>query len=453
MPDLDELAGFDPGTPTPLLPPSEIRRRGDRRRRTTRLAVAGAALAAAVAVGAPAALLSGGGDGRDVQPAPPVPSVPSGDVDWVTAVPADFPFTSGFPDEDATPSDLLAEDPSPTVACGSEGFSGFTDNRVVAYQGESSEDRQVRVLAVYPDAAAAEAQLTELRSALDGCGPFPLGEGTTRVWETVDADLGTEESFAFAEQVHHDDGLVSDLTLFLVGRTGNAIYLTSAYTAAGNDQVVAQVEELLTTRSAAPLESMCLFAEHPCVIESTAAPSGAGAADDVPDGFPLGLGFETGADESVTGPSATINGVSFADVCQTGAWPGSGGTDRLAVRLEGIEYSVTRELVTYDTAEQASSVLGSLSDAVAACPEDENRLFRTLDADTGYESSLTFGYTYREGLGGARFQVVRVGRSVLATVETGEFGPDSLAAGVPTLTEDNRQVTDLMRCYWAEDGC
>jgi hypothetical protein len=264
MPDLDELAGFDPGTYRPALPPSEIRRRGDRRRRTTTLAVAGAALAAAVAVGTPVALSSGEDRGRDVQPATPVPSA---DVAWVTTIPAGFPITSGFADPDATPNDGLAQDPSLTVACQSDGFSGFTDNRVVAYQGES-EDREVRILAVYPDADAAAAELAELRSALDGCGPFPAGQGTTRVWETVGADLGTEESLAFAEQVHHDDGLVSDLTVFVVGRTGNAIYVDSSYGAAGGEDILRGQVARLTDKSAVPLQSMCLFEANPCTIST-----------------------------------------------------------------------------------------------------------------------------------------------------------------------------------------
>jgi hypothetical protein len=41
---------------------------------------------------------------------------------------------------------------------------------------------------------------------------------------------------------------------------------------------------------------------------------------------------------------------------------------------------------------------------------------------------------------------------VLATVETGEFAGGSLAAGVPTLTTDNRQVTELM-CEFTAEGC
>jgi hypothetical protein len=84
------------------------------------------------------------------------------------------------------------------------------------------------------------------------------------VSEPVEADFGTEESFAFTQQVRHDDGLLSDLSVFAVARTGNAIYVDTSYGAAGGDSV-AQIElERLEQNSAAPLGALCAFAVEPC---------------------------------------------------------------------------------------------------------------------------------------------------------------------------------------------
>jgi hypothetical protein len=80
----------------------------------------------------------------------------------------------------------------------------------------------------------------------------------------VEADFGTEESFAFTQQIRHDDGLVSDLSLFEVARTGNAIYVDMSYGAAGGDQVVVTELERLEENSAAPLAALCTFAVDPC---------------------------------------------------------------------------------------------------------------------------------------------------------------------------------------------
>ena len=183
-------------------------------------------------------------------------------VSWLTTIPDGFPLTDGFADPSATPNDGLAEDGNLTVSCGPNGFAGYTDNAVVAHQGES-EDREVRILAVYPDETAAEAQMAVIRDAVDGCGPFAL-RGGSRTWQTVDADLGTEETFAFAEQVEHRDGLVSDLSTFLVGRTGNAIYVDSSYGAAGGDDVLAAEVARLTEGSAGPVAALCTFAADGC---------------------------------------------------------------------------------------------------------------------------------------------------------------------------------------------
>ena len=454
MPDLHDLDHFDEGLPAMTsLPASEIRRRGDRmRRRRTTLVTAGGVLAAALAVGVPALALSGGSGDHGVGPVDtPSPSITpdTARTDWVTTVPADFPLTAGFPDKGATPAAGLSADANLVPVCDGADVDGFVDDRVVTHAGES-EDRAVRVLALYPDDAAARAQVSALRTAIDGCDPQPIAQGTTAVYDTHTADLGTEESFAFTQQVLHDDGLLSDLTYVQVARTGNAIYLESHYGAPGGEDVIASVQELLTERSSAPLQSMCLFAAHPCVIEGE--PATDSADSDIPGDFPLDQGMTTDSETEVTGPGRDVEGVSFGDVCQTDAWPGTATTDRLAVHEVGIEYGRTRELVTYESADDAVAAMTALSTDVEGCPESEDRVFQSFDADTGYESSLTFGFTYREGIGGTLFQVVRVGRSILATSASGDFLADSLGSGVPDETARNAAITALM-CPWTEAGC
>jgi len=264
VPDLHDLDTFDQGLP-PMnpLPASEIRRRGDRLRRRRTAAVTVGGLLAAVAVATPVVALARGGADHSVAPAPQPPAASAPADGWVTTVPDDFPLTAGFADEGAEPTGALGQDPSLAVACGSEGFSGFTDNAVVTYQGES-EDRAMRILVLYPDGAAAEAELARLREDVADCAPSQVAEGTTMVVTPVAVDLGTEESFAFTEQIQHDDGLVSDLSLFEVARTGNAIYVDMSYGAAGGDQVVPGEVKRLKERSAVPLGALCTFAVEPC---------------------------------------------------------------------------------------------------------------------------------------------------------------------------------------------
>ena len=266
MPDLNDLDHFDQGLPQmDLLPPSEIRRRGDRlRRRRTALVAASGVLAAAIAIGTPVVALSGSGSDRGdrgvevaTDPPSPVRTEPVGG--WTTIVPKGFPLLAGFADEGARASHSLDGDPAVPAGCQS-GFAGFTDGLVASYQGDS-EDREVRILAVDPDAATASAQLAQFRAAVEACTAYA---GTGRVVGVHPADLGTQESMAFSEQVQVDPGLFSDLSLTVIGRTGNAIYVDYSYGAVGGDQQVAAEIARLTEKSAGPVAAMCAFAVDGC---------------------------------------------------------------------------------------------------------------------------------------------------------------------------------------------
>lgn len=65
---------------------------------------------------------------------------------------------------------------------------------------------------------------------------------------------------------------------------------------------------------------------------------------------------------------------------------------------------------------------------------------------------MTFGQTYREGLGGAVYQFVRIGSAILGTAHAGEYSPQTIQGGADVLTEDNKSVTEQM-CVFAEKGC
>ena len=153
MPDVDDLDRFDQGLPamTPL-PPTEVRRLGDRlRRRNTALAVGGGVLAVAVAIGTPMIALNGGGGGNDILPAPS-PSQTTLRQTWLTEIPAGFPLADGFPESGR---DLSSRpDPNLMPVCGRWELRASVI-ATVRYDGES-EDRAQRTLVLFPDADTAE---------------------------------------------------------------------------------------------------------------------------------------------------------------------------------------------------------------------------------------------------------------------------------------------------------
>jgi hypothetical protein len=261
--DLPELDAFAMDLTHPMLPAAEVRRRGDRqRRRRTALVVCGGVLAVAIAVGIPATTLSANGGGRDIRPAPaPSPTPDDGEPAWVTSIPADFPLSDGFPEPAERRTASL---PNMKPNCGTF-LTGLTaDNLVVSHAGES-EGRAQRELILFSFETSAKAAMDQARAGVDAClREGSSGDGTEAIYATVPVDFGTEDSFAWSQQFRDDGGLLSQLTLVLVARTGNAVYIESSYTAAGGDEVVAAETERLTQNSNVPLQSLCLFAANPC---------------------------------------------------------------------------------------------------------------------------------------------------------------------------------------------
>lgn len=294
------------------------------------------------------------------------------------------------------------------------------------------------MLLLFRDEAAAREQLAQLKQATSGCAPVPLpGGGAETLVAPIPLDHiagPAEETYAFAEQVHHDDGLVSDLTLVEISRIGNALYVDSKYGAAGGDGVIADVLSLMERASRVPMTAMCTFSATTC-----------GSSLDIPGDLALGTGFEIDPGESVTGPSPTINGVSFFNTCPSQVWPGAGATDRLAVRLTAADHEVVRDLTTYASTQEAAQTVAGISERCRGTGIVQ------LAADTGYPDSITIGV--QDGDEGRLFQVVRIGRAVLATEWSGTLVSGSLDGDEPVFTNDNRVATAVVDEACGDAGC
>ena len=184
------------------------------------------------------------------------------------------------------------------------------------------------------------------------------------------------------------------------------------------------------------VEAMNVFAAHPDTVTTPPATPEklprATTSDGIPADFPVDRDLVSPEGDPIDGPSATAAGVPATELCGSPVWP-SGGSARLAATATGPELRDSRELVLYDTADEAVEVVTGLRDAVAACPDQEveggsTQVITSLPGDTGYDT-VTFAVTYTEGLGGGVYQFTRVGRAVLATYDGGEWGPDSIATG------------------------
>jgi len=276
MPEVEfpALDRFESGPARPMLDPAEVRRLGDRHRhRRNALTVGAGAFAVAMAVGLPV-LAQSGNDDRDVQPAPtPTDSEPA----WITSMPGEFPLADRFP---GSAEMTNVPDPGVTPTCGMFFTGNVQDQLAVTYTGES--ERAQRWLILLAHETSAMAAMDQARAEVDACRAkdSPSSDGTEKVYATVPVDLGTEDSFAWTQQVEHDDGRLTDLAYVQVARTGNAVYVESSYSVAGGDQVVADVQRRLIRGSAEPLAMMCIFAADPC-LDIYAPP---GPVEQVPGG-------------------------------------------------------------------------------------------------------------------------------------------------------------------------
>ena len=463
-----DLENFSPGGPSMApLPAHEVRRRGDRmrRRRTAALSVAGAVAVAAV-IAAPLALADGNGDaGRDpgfTTSSPSVTTSASAGAAWLASVPKGFPLDAGVPAKNPDDGSAVVTEPGTNgtidQVCDQpvDLAAGRVDERAAAYL--DSSDMRSRALMLYGDDDAARNAYDEVAAVIEGCGPQPWGDGTESVTTPFEMETG-DAAIGWTVRKRTDGRFYPDVTVWQVVRVGNALLVSILSQEIGSGPGAAEKAREAAVAEVAPLvEAMDLFAEHPAAVTAPPDPDQlprATTSDGIPADFPVDRDLVSPEGDPVDGPSATAAGVPGTELCGSPVWP-SGGSARLAATATGPELRDSRELVLYDTADEAVEVVTGLRDAVSACPDQEveggsTQVITSLPGDTGYDT-VTFAVTYTEGLGGGVYQFTRVGRAVLATYDGGEWGPDSIASGAATATKLTGRITPAM-CTFTDAGC
>lgn len=250
MPDLNDdlFSSFkEEGSPVTPLPASEVRRRGDRmRRRNNALASVGGVAAALVVIATPLAVVAHqDSPGRT---GPPIATEPS-QVEWRQEIPDTVDVSAGIQGTDPTQDPEPSDQPGVATveACDETAFdaaAGTVDVAGATYGEPGTELSLGRTLALYPDGPAAQAALTRLRDAVDGCDSRPgAGDGDTVRFDLGTAQLGAEESFVVTEGFYGaGEAFPQEAEYYVVARTGNALLVTRTAGVAPNDQQV-QLEQ------------------------------------------------------------------------------------------------------------------------------------------------------------------------------------------------------------------
>ena len=361
-----------------------------------------------------------------------------------------FPLDSGMPDESDN-SDYRFDPPSTDTeamipageltACGkSPPDTGPLDRLTTRLTGPS--DAQVRELQLLADEQEAVTYVAHLRNLYQSCPTSDSGGAPPTFTTTVGEGALGEESLDIRRA---SDGI--GRVAITVVRIGNAVLVENV----SDEGVGAEVDSLAT----AARENL---ADVIAAMNELQDGSASGGPEPTPLDFPLETGLPDADGEEVTqeGPGVDVEGIMLPDGFCGDSWPPEAPVGRLALKQAGPEFAAWRELVTFESAHDAETVVAGLRAAVRECPtlagdEAANLTFVSHDVDSGYDDA-TFSSTYRQGLGGVVYQFVRVGHAVLATAQAGEWSPETAETGAEDLNGENSQLTPLM-CEYTEAGC
>lgn len=397
---------------------------------------------------------------------------PSDGTDWPTVLSPDFPLTSGWPRDDGSAEFQLTPpsiDNQAMVAAGeltacdqAATDPGAIDRLTTRLSLGSSA--YVREVLLFADHTAAARFLDSVQDVYSAC-PTEDQNGTPPTFTTeVGQGAIGEESWVITRA---SDG-IGRLAIHVV-RVGNAVLVDLASDEGTGDTVrdLATVTRENLADVVTALDDLQGGGSSGSSGPDLSAPAG---VTTIPDGFPLALALSEppveDGETTIEGPDADVAGVRAQTACRAAlAMPNAGVPDaehELGYSVSSVEGYEGRTIHAYPTVQDALDLMEELRTQLMGCDRDSegdglsDRLWRTFNSDTGYDS-VTFGYTYEvvDNVGapaGQLYTVVRVGNAVLAVEWSGEYSADYQAVAAPDQVELTRMIADEM-CVFAAAGC
>lgn len=399
-----------------------------------------------------------------------VPSEPPSDVgtDWPMTIPADFPLTSGWPDDDDS-SEYQLDEPSSDnqamipagelKACLFAAVDPGAVDRLTTRLSYGSDD-YVRELKLFPTDQEAVTYLGHLRALYQGC-PTDDQNGAPPTF-TTEVDPGSigAESVVITRA---SDGI--GRVVINVVRVGNAVVVDLASDEGTGDTVV----DLATVTRENLADVVGAMNELPSGSgDPTPDLSDPADVTTIPADFPLDLALSEPAVEdsetTIEGPAADVEGVRTQTACGVDlSMPGSVDPEHQS------GYSVStiggydgRTIHAYPTVQKALDQMAALRSEIQGCDSDNegdalaNRIWETFNSDTGYDLE-TFGWTYEatefQGpAAGQLYTVVRVGNAILAVEWGSEGSAQSQRDAAPNQVELAQLIGNAM-CVFSVEGC
>lgn len=389
---------------------------------------------------------------------------------WPTEIPENFPLISGWPEDDGTSEfrlDRPSEDNEAMIPAGDLQACVFSPvdpgalERLTTRLSHGS-DSYVRELELFPTEQVAVTYLAQLRALYQGC-PTDDQNGAPPTFTTeVNPGSVGEESVVITRA---SDGI--GRVVINVVRVGNAVLVDLASDEGSGDTVV----DLATVTRENLADVIAAMNE----LAPTSADPGDELTDPagtttVPPDFPIDLALSEPPVEddetTIDGPGPDAAGASALTMCGDEVpLP----DDENGEPERELSYSVStiggydgRTIHAYPTVQEAIDQMEQVRARVQGCDRDDggdglsDRLFRTFNSNTGYDS-VTFDWYYeatdnQPAVAGQLYTVLRVGNAIV-TLEWGSEGSaQSQADAAPDQVELARMMAAEM-CIFQQAGC
>lgn len=468
---IKDLENFNPqGLPMDPLPPSEVRRRGDRvRRRNSGVLAVGAAAAVAVVATSGVFINNAVDRGREPAPAGPSQTEQTGQP-APSMIPADFPLAAGV--KGAQESDTAAM--SRLDYCSATPLADLEpgDVRSISLSGGETSITRTLYLLDSPDAsvAAHKAILDAAAACTDG---DPKDTGDIAVHRDGEGWPGSTVTEDFA---HGQATTEPSVEVVNVVSAGPALLVTSTFGSWSSD-VNAGVADSRSAEQKVML-AMKDFGDYaaPKVdsansTDANGSTDGSGdtgtAASTIHKDFPLAGGWpddsraEPGKNMGLQGPNHTLPDLEFGACGKP--WQEPEYVDRLRADWNNAEDYRSRQLTTYADADAAVAAVEGLIAQQRACPKDPER-------DDGYVNNRDvrkvpiggegWAILERDTMDGAYSPfgestlVIRVGKAVLV-IRGGGHGGYPSGDGQAQIDAMNAQAADVISsmCEFTDAGC
>ena len=475
---IDRLSGFASSIEGEIMPrtAADARRRGDLIRRRRHALVAAGSAAAVVAVAVPVFAFGGGSDDADA-PFGPATNGTSGtatlsaDNLLADAETESYDGTTAWATKETSTGDSALQDAAHPCVGDSLGKLGAGAAVGRDWQLDDSSGSLTKLaldtslhesVAQFDDARAARSAYDEIAAAMQDCSPLAATYPDYRFQAESTHDITIPEDGAAQFFAANYDGVQDPqgggythvLETGLVVSGARVAVVTFTY--AGQDFWPKPMEDMVPVAAQRLVTGTGPAATTAPPSSGTTSPpqAGSGITTTIPDDIPIDLDLvDMGSDGDYQAPEhVPASDFEPITLCSSDIWPPA-HVDALSAWATGPEYSDRRDLLSFNSVDDAVAAVQGIRDDLQGCTRSEGQDVAVHQPDTGYDS-VTFSTSCPAGGPPCltMYQVTRVGSAVLLTSIYGEYSPGAATHVANVRTDITKNIATHL-CVFTAAGC